>query len=269
MIEVFFSEDAKYSMKLAIHDKNNMKLGTAEDVIFIGPHLDIGDISITPEEPKRYKSLDRIISIKESSPSELKQKSNAQSTEIEKLIDAAKKGETIRIWKSNAPFSACGLAFVCNQLENIHCDISVVSLENTQIERDNTLISYNHWGEVNPDDYYTFLKGVRVISETEKKGRSELWQKLKEENSPLRAVVNGQLISVPESFYDHLLIKNFPNNEFIVGELIADVLGKYPLGVSDNWYLYRMNQMIKENKLEITSLKNIVNPYQKTVKANC
>lgn len=247
MMNVFFSEAAKYSMKVS----------TAEDVLFIGPHLDMGDLSSSINDPSRCEFLSQLINEKEFSLSE-----------IEKLVDAAKNGETIRIWKSNAPFSACGFAFVCKQLEHIQCEIRVVHLENPQVGEEDSLISYGHWGEVAPADFDSFLKDEVKLSEAEKRSQAELWKELQEENSPLRAVVNGQLISVLETFYDHLLIKELSDNEWIVGELIGAILGKYPLGVSDSWYLYRINQLIEENTLKITSPKSIVNPYQKTVKVN-
>lgn len=247
MINVFFSEAAKYSMKS----------GTTEDVLFIGSHLDIGDISTSVHESRRCEFLSQIFHNKEFS-----------TNEIEKLVEAAEEGKSIRIWKSNAPFSACGFAFVCKQLENIQCDLRVVTLENPQVGRKDTLISHNHWGEVDAVHYDSFLKDEVKLSEAEKKSQAALWRKLKEENSLLRAVVNGHLISVPENFYDYLLIKELSDNEFIVGELIGAVLGQYPLGVSDSWYLYRINQLIEENVLKITSPKSIVNPYQKTVKVN-
>lgn len=33
------------------------------------------------------------------------------------------------------------------------------------------------------------------------------WMELTEDNSPLRAVVNGELVGVPEDFYDFLILR--------------------------------------------------------------
>lgn len=264
MIEVFFSETGKYN-------RDTWKINSNKNTIFIGPHLDIGDISGNASEPKRYQSLNRILNNKELSQNELEKLSNSQNSEITKLIDAAKKRKVIRIWKSNTPFSTCGFAFVCNQLESIQCEISVVPLDSFQIKQENNFISYTHWGEVDPTEYHYFLAKKIKLSETDKRYQAKLWRNLKAENSLLRAVVNGKLISVPENFYDPLLLKillkNFSNKEFVVSKLIASVLGEYPNGVSDGWYLYRINQLIEENKLIVTSSeKHAVSPYQRTMK---
>ncbi len=262
MIEVFFSETAKYN-------KDNLKVNSNKNSVLIGSHLDIGDISVNINEPERHQSLSRLLDNKKLSKKDLNELSDNQNSEVVKLVDAAEKGKTIRIWKSNAPFSTCGFAFVCNQLENIECEISVICLNNFQVNEENNFVSYNHWGEVDPTEYDSFLAQETKLSETHKKYQAKLWRSLKAENSLLRASVNGQLISVPENFYDHLLFKNFlNNNELTVGELIANVLGEYPIGVSDSWYLYRINQLIKKNKLIVTSSKYSVKLCQKTVKIN-
>lgn len=262
MIEVFFSETAKYN-------NDNLKAKSNKNSIFIGSHLDIGDISVNTNEPERHQSLSRLLNNKKLSEKDLNELSDNQNSEIVTLVDAAKKGKTIRIWKSNAPFSTCGFAFVCNELESIECEISVMSLNNFQVNEENYVVSYNHWGEVDLAEHDSLLAQETKLSETHKKYQAKLWRSLKEENSLLRASVNGQLISVPENFYDHLLFKNFfNNNELTVGELIANVLGEYPIGVSDSWYLYRINQLIEKNKLRVTSSKYSVSPYRKTVKIN-
>ena len=33
--------------------------------------------------------------------------------------------------------------------------------------------------------------------------------------------------------------------------LIGDILGQYPLGISDWWYASRIDKMIKDNKIKI------------------
>lgn len=262
MLEVCFSEATKYSMQSAKKKRSNLLTGNPKDIIFIGPHLDIGDISIQTNEIERQESLNQIINNGQLTQNKLEEMKDAQCTAIEKLVVAAKNGKTIRIWKSRAPFSACGFAFICHLLNNIPSNIRVISLPSDPVHTKNILVSYSHWGEVAPEDYPSFLADEKRLSDIEKMHQSVLWEELKLNNCLLRAVVNGQLLSVPEDFYDHLLCRSFPDEEFIIGEFLAEVLGKYPLGVSDSWYLYRLRKMIENNKLNVISSKNIVNPYQ-------
>ena len=81
------------------------------------------------------------------------------------------------------------------------------------------------------------------------------WVNLKEEKSTLRAIVNGKVIGVPEDFYDHLIRKEIPDGEFIMGLLIGEILGKHPLGVGDWWYAKRINKMIEERELMVVQEK--------------
>lgn len=67
----------------------------------------------------------------------------------------------------------------------------------------------------------------------------------------MRAVVNGQLIGVPEDFYDYLICKSLSKRAMTEIRLIGDVLGQYRLGISDWWYASRINKMIKDNKIKI------------------
>lgn len=266
MIDVFFSEGAKYSIKRAKEIKNNKTLQMVEDVLYIGSNLDIGRLSADPSDYKRQKLLNEVLDNGFLNPSELRQVSKEQRGQIEKLLAAANKGKVIRIWKSEAAFSATAFSFVCHLLKDIHCEIRVISLVKNYVDARNRLISFQYWGELAPEDYHSFPLIEEKLTEVEKKSQSALWKELKKENSPLRAVVNGTLISVPEDFYDHLLIKNFPDEEFKVEELLTEVIGKYPLAVTDGWYLYRLDQMIERNQLKVTSPKNVDSPFQKILK---
>ena len=78
-----------------------------------------------------------------------------------------------------------------------------------------------------------------------------LWSGLVEDNSPLRAVVNGKVLSVPEDFYDFLIwkwLKNVPVKE---ARLIGTILGHSQLGVGDWWYARRIESYIEQGKIRV------------------
>lgn len=86
------------------------------------------------------------------------------------------------------------------------------------------------------------------------------------ENASLRAIINGKLISVPENFYDFIITKNLPDNDFIMARLIGKLLGEYRLGISDNWYALRIAKMIEDSKLIVVENKDPSHPYGKVLK---
>ena len=59
-------------------------------------------------------------------------------------------------------------------------------------------VCYKNWGEVAAEGFSRFLNGERELTRGEIRYHAALWNRLKEENSPLRAMVNGRILSVPE-----------------------------------------------------------------------
>lgn len=240
--------------------------GSSEDVVCIGFNLDIGDITGGIDSEERKNEFIRLFGSVDFESMEIKRFFNSQREDFEKLLVTAKSGEPIRIWKSNTPFSACAFAFLCDALQNIECKINVVLLPEYWETADNTIQSCADWAELMPSELYKFLSLEREITNIEKRVQGRLWNDLKAENAPLRALVNGKLISVPEDFYDHIIIKNIPDQEFVMAQLIGIVLGKYSLGIGDSWYALRIKKMIAENKLKIVADKDVSHPYGKILK---
>lgn len=240
--------------------------GSPEDVVYIGFSLDIGDISEGVDSKQRREVFNNIWYYKDFDEKEREDFFHMQSNDFKKLVSAAEQGVPIRIWKSNKPFSACGFAFVCHILRKIDCKIKVVSLPEYNETPNNTIVCHSHWGQIPPGQFYNFLSYEKELSNMEKSMQASLWQDLKIENSPLRAIVNGKLISVPEDFYDHIIIDNIPDEEFVMAHLIGNIIGKYSLGVGDRWYALRIEKMIEENRLKVVEDKSTSHPYEKILK---
>lgn len=240
--------------------------GSSRDVVYIGFSLDVGSIRGEIDGIERKEVFNNIWGCIDFDEKEKERFFHMQREDLEKLLSAAMQGIPIRIWRSNAPFSACAYAFLCDALKNIDCKASVVSLPEYRETSNNTVVSYSSWSEIPPGQFYSFLSYERELSEAEKCMQASLWEDLKEENMPLRAIVNGKLISVPEDFYDHLIVKNIPNGEFVMARLIGNILCKHQLGVSDGWYALRIKKMIEENKLKVVADKDSSHPYGKILK---
>lgn len=264
MLEVVFDSSAKIGMKIEGKDKSID--GCFENIVYIGFYFDMGDISGKIDGMERQEVFQNIWGHVNFDKNEMEEFFNMQRDDMRKLLTAAKQGVPIRIWKSNAPFSACAFSFVCDVLRNIDCKISVVSLPKHIAMPNNTIVSYSSWGAIASGQFYSFLTYEKELSTMEKIMQADLWQDLRQENSPLRAIVNGQLISVPEDFYDHIIINNIPEGEFIMARLIGEILGKYELGISDSWYALRIHKMIEENILKVVRDNSISHPYEKILK---
>ena len=240
--------------------------GDANNVVNIGFYLDIGDISGEIDGSERKKVLSQLWTRFNIEDNERELFFKYQRKDLEKLISAAKEGMDIRIWTSHAPYSVCGFYYVCYLLRNIDCKIRVVSLPQFISFSNHEIIECSHWAEIKPGQFYQFLNLEKPLSSIEKQYYSQKWQDLVLENAPLRAVINGKLTSVEESFYDFIIINNLPDNDFLMGQLIGKLLGKYKLGISDAWYALRIDKMIEENKLKLVEIKDTSYPYGKLLR---
>lgn len=73
------------------------------------------------------------------------------------------------------------------------------------------------------------------------------WKNLKQENAPLRAVINGCLVSVPETLYDSFIqqeIRRVGDTSKKI-EILCNVLVRYQLGIGDQWIAGRMERLME------------------------
>ena len=146
--------------------------GSSQDVVSIGFALDVGDISSELDSEQRKKEFARVYGSVAFGETEVEDYFRSVREDFDKLLTAAKDGQPIRIWKSNAPFSACGFALICNALKGIDCEISVI--EFPQYVRNSFDESYfcTDWTEIHPGQLYKYLSLEREVSETEKQAQS-------------------------------------------------------------------------------------------------
>lgn len=260
MIEVLFGESEWASMKnqgcIKSGQENILKYSEVVGIPFL---LDIGNINEAVGSEYRKNLMIDLCTIngwddKRIVQKELEEVWPIYLNEIERLKEYASQGESIRFWYSNAPYSICGFYFTCNLLKEYDCKISIIKLPEKKLLNGNIMFLSN-WGEVEPEKYDTYLPLEKELSKSEIKVYSLLWEELKEDNSPLRALVNGIVIGVPEDFYDHIIKKEIPDKEFRMVHLIGNILGKYPLGVGDWWYAKRILYMIELGELSVVESK--------------
>lgn len=168
--------------------------------------------------------------------------------ELLRLQEYLLDGEEIRIWYSNAPYALCGFYHLCSMLQKCENEVWAVRLPEASVYADHT-VSYTNWGEVAPEEFAGFLPKAEIVPVQELRRYAVLWQELVEEGSPLRAVVNGRVVGVPEDFYDFLIWKRLTRTPIKEARLIGDILGYYPIGVGDAWYAGRINRLIAEGKI--------------------
>lgn len=229
--------------------------GISEEVICLGFMLDVGDIKQEVSSDYRKNLIFSLLYQEQweknsETRKELLETGSAYVKELERLKTYIESGESIRIWYSKSPYSICGLYFLCHWMKQYTNEIYFIELPRYRISKDR-IISYQNWGEVSAEEFSYFLQYQKKISLNERKLYAQNWIELIEDNSPLRVILNNQVVGVPEDFYDFLIWKRLTEKPIKQARLIGDILVHYQIGIGDWWYAKRIQYYIDNEVIEI------------------
>lgn len=257
MIEILFGESEAGGVTIA---RAMQKPGSADQVVELSFDLDVGDISgsllsearksqcLKKYSPGRWRDCDTV--------EQQKQKWNSLQKQVSRFKAYAAEGEAMRIWYSDAPYAVCGLYQVCSMLKDCDCPVLVVKLPEYQLKNEKTIVVHQSWGEVGHMDILDFTKDEKPLSRMEVRYYADLWEELVKENAPLRAVVNGRLVSVPADFYDFMVEGGIEERPFKECKLIGHALD-YQMGVSEDLFLESAQRLIDDGRLVVVDDEDI------------
>ncbi len=242
--------------------------GGSGDVAPLSLYMDIGDISDTLDTdagmPGRKKALDDLFAEYLGVSDEIWK---ANQITLSRLEEAKKTREPVRMWICNGnPSELCGLYFICRLFADTAVPLSAVRIPE-QVEKDGCIVSYRGTGDVNAEDMGRYAGYEEPVSGLQRIVFSNSWSDLVRENAPLRALVNGSLMSVPEDFYDFALRANMPDGKFRIAHLIGRTLNHTP-GVGDQWLYLRVESMLKSGELFMVSAAEGDHHYSAVVQRN-
>ena len=219
--------------------------GTPSDVLGLSLGLDMEDIR-EPLGEARRELLRRWYDGNDEAADQDWQ----ETLESADRLRACGTGDAVRIWVDHTPSSACGLLHAASILEKTGAAVSVVPLPHWR-EEGKTVVSYQGWGEVEPELFGHFLSREEPVPPLILGVMASRWRELQRENAPLRAVVNGWIRSVGEDFYDGLIRKHIPEGQTKSALIIGDVLGWEKPGIGDIWLVERIRWMLSAGELRM------------------
>lgn len=220
--------------------------GQPSDVLTLSLGLDQGDLR-EPLGEARRALLRGWYENDESAERDWRQNLDAAAR-----LAACGKEEPVRIWADHTPHSACGLLHAAGILKETAAPVTLMLLPPWQVREDGVVVVYDQgWGEVCPEELGRFLHLERPLPPQVLKMLSSRWERLQRENAPLRAVVNGRVRSVEESFYDAMLRKHLSAEETKIGTVIANVLVQEHPGIGDVWLAGRIRWMLETGELRM------------------
>ena len=219
--------------------------GDPGDVMTLSLGLDMGDIR-EPLGEARRELLRRWYDGNDEAADQDWQ----ETLESADRLRACGTGDAVRIWVDHTPSSACGLLHAASILEKTGAAVSVVPLPRWR-EEGKAVVSYQGWGEVEPELFGHFLSREEPVPPLILGVMASRWRELQQENAPLRAVVNGRVRSVGADFYDGLIRKHIPEGQTKIALIIGDVLGWEKPGIGDIWLVERIRWMLSAGELRM------------------
>ncbi|MGN0242135.1 MAG: DUF3658 domain-containing protein [Candidatus Weimeria sp.] len=230
--------------------------GTPEEVVCLDFMLDIGDIKDPIDSRYRENLIFSMYSqnayeVSDQVTDALKTRGEKYSNELKRLKKFFDNDEEVRIWYSDLPYSICGFYSLCQLMQNYHNEIHVVKLPEYVISKSGLYVC-SGWSDVSAEEFAAFLSYEKILTSQEVGFYAQKWRKLTEENSPLRAVINGSVISVPENFYDFLIWNELSDGPIREGKMIGDILCRYQLGAYYWWFARRIERLIRAGTIIVT-----------------
>jgi len=286
MIELLFNESAAASLSCAKEDgrgtagvtaelitdrEGNISSHACEPQPYSGPTIagsqsyvlplcvlaDIGDISNLPDS---HISLLRKIQENYAGQDNWKVEDDwaeKEAKRVSALIDrfrkAAREQEPVRIWWSDAPGETCGFFWAMNTIKDSIGPVTSIKIPSYYPVEEGHII-FNGTGDLSPEWFTKLLCLERIVKPVERRIIAFEWEKLKAENAPLRAMINGHLYSVPVDFYDFVLRRIITNRGCRAVEIIGKAINSGPKGISDWWYAWRLQEMIDSGELKVVKM---------------
>lgn len=230
--------------------------GSASDIYSFQLALSVGNISGEDFFGGRLEAIERLWRVYPSGEETAREVVERAESNLEEVLERVKAGEPLRIWYSNEPDEYCGLYWFMHQISKLkkrYDKIQIVRLPEWEMDKNGNITQKYSWGEVSAEEWQGYIQYQRTVPHLFCELIAAHWQTLCQENAPLRAVLNGKLVSMNESVYDGFIEREIAaeGEEFQEGKIVGNTVGKYRLGISDTWVALRIEEMIRQGRLEI------------------
>lgn len=228
--------------------------GTARDVYGLPLGLSFGDIRDPLSVEERLKAMRVLYSFWDA---DLETQSREQLTEAAEALETIKErvaaGEDARIWYSDTPDELCGFYWLMDQLRNLPKDHGrLYTIKQLKFEEIGEEIRMNNgWGGIEPGQFHRYLPLAAEISDFQCRYFGNAWRELQQENSLIRACINGRLSSAPEDLFDFYIQREIDAqpDEFREAKVVGGILGKYEPGIGDGYIHYRIDKLVQNGTL--------------------
>ena len=270
MLNICFSEYLYENLMVASDialEKRQEKNDLRDNLYKLQMEAEIGDISEIPFGEKRKQDFANRYGTKERAYRE--QRFNNVSKKISEIELKAKQGEKIRIWYSEQSSEMCAFCyFLCllDMWEIENKNIFFIKLPGYILFENGEYEKHPSTGSYEPELLIKSLKLQQQLSFSYKSFHINQWKRAQCENTGMRTVLSGEIISVYEDFYDQIILTEIEKSADIIKEtdLLAPSLTKTNTNVK--FIISRIDNLIRDGILEVVEEQRDVPYFSRTFK---
>jgi len=258
MVNIVFGDSIAGSIKMANYyakENENIVADLSENLICFHHNLQYGDISdhgIGEIRKKEYKKIyeNYLYGYKLKS----KDLDTAPDKSLEHLRMLIKKGETIRFWFSNEAHEFCGfcsILFLIDDMNISNDKILYIKLPDEDIDEKGELCVYRSSGAFDAKELLKYVPQQQMMTDEVKSYYINQWKKAVEVNSKLRIIVDDEIKSVSEDYYDEIILNEAKKLDEVFNEatLVGNSLKR--IIIFDAFIGKRIEHMISEGIFEV------------------
>ncbi len=268
MINICFSDmitanlrDAKY-----ILNKNGVDTDIADNILFITLQLDQGNISDDVTGNERLKFLKQLHKdyIYGEDDTSIYDGGFARSVRaINEIKKGIEDGEEFRIWYSEENNEYCTFCWLISFFEENNAKNKVVAIKlpsETMSARGKYERRFSS-ACFSPEELIECISKQNIVSKSFKHFHVAQWSNAKKENTSLRVVLHGNIVSGNDDFYDSAIMIERDKYSGLIseGRLVGTCMAK--LGLNDIFVGKRIEHMIKKGLFEVVSQPSISSPF--------
>lgn len=154
--------------------------------------------------------------------------------------------------------------YLCSLLKDYSADIYAVRVpERIKYKKERKYQLVYSTGQLDSDNAGRIVESAVKLTTGEIKMYAEEWERLKQENAPLRTVIAGKIVSVSEFFYDTTIWRYIPTEPKAEERVFREALSAMPY-IQQGWLTLRIQKMIDNGHIEV--VKDNKNPAKRLIR---
>ncbi|EEL67741.1 DUF1835 domain-containing protein [Bacillus mycoides] len=259
VIHITFGDSAYGNLKNAFQQRNEYK---NEKVICVNEDFSIGPIykldSIEGMQERKQWLKEVLTTVGPTSDLDYLDWIETTLKQNSQIVEEVPSGSKVILWYGENASDVIGVRFVLSllhdknmQVEEVnvtdfshHIEFTVRDLQDKEIPH-----VLKSLGEMPSELVLEAIQTKKKLSQEQVQSLIQDWKKHSQTNGVLRILVNGQLTTVSEDYYDVSILDNTSNEYQRAIRIVGKVMGENEQRIGDTYLTFRVHKLIQQEKL--------------------